>query len=121
MFQVGVAAALSTPPPRTPMDGRDQKGNTMARTRKWNKGLATFSDSRPCSFMCMTVAINFPRPRVNRSTRIISPKSTGLEVGKRGLLHITDSSCYDFCEKIKSNKDSLKKVLTTEKHGLENV
>jgi len=54
-------------------------------------------------------------PWVNRSTRLISPKSSRPEVGKRGLLHNTDFSCCDFYEKIKSNKDSLKKILSPEK------
>jgi len=47
-------------------------------------------------------------PRVNRSTRTISPKSSGLEVDKQGLLHNKDFSCCDFYEKIKSNKDFMK-------------
>jgi len=90
----------------------------MARTRKWKKGLATFSNSTVVHALSMRGEKICPR--VNRPTRI-SPKSSGPEVGKRGLLHNTVFSCCDFYEKIKSNKDFMKKILSTEKHELENV
>jgi len=57
----------------------------------------------------------------NLSRVINKPKIVRRRGGQAGILHNTDFSCCDFYEKIKSNKDFLKKVLSTEKHGSENV